>query len=367
MRLLLLKQTKDLPPIESMGILLKLFIELQNTFEIVDKATIPLIEHRDRGFTFGPDINKIIKSGKASTLMLLNNDTNKLCAFLIFKYYQSKWLYIEFLDGDKQNKPECGGGATYLLSIFCESVDNITDEGSTINIRLMDAADDPTFYNKLFGLADDDGYRYRTSISNYTKRQLQLQLQEQQPPPLLSRQKSYTVPFTSNVNVTVEQSFPLSIGANNVPNLRKYNISVRNNDCDSFRFNNILKSRVNNIPKLDILNDLLRIDCKNKNFRTSIGYFNSEIEENDKTKILTYMHKSGKEWANIFSNEVRSNAGKLKIKTKKRKIRPLKIRPLKIRSLKIRPLKTRPLKIRPLKIRPLKTRSKRTFIASPES
>ena len=359
MRLLLLKQTKDLPPIESMGILLKLFIELQNTFEIVDKADIPLIEPRDRGFTFGPDINKIIKSGTSSTLMLLNNDTNKLCAFLIFKYYKGKWLYIDFLDGDKQNKPECGGGATYLLSIFCKSVDNITRQGYTIIIKLMDAADDPTFYNKLFGLADDDGYRSRTSISNYTKRQLQ---EQEQKPPLLSRQKSYTVPFTSNVNVTAEQSFPLSIGANKVPNLRKYNISVSNNDCDSFRFNNILKSRVNNIPKLDILNDLLRIDCKNKNFRTSIGYFNSEIEENDKIKILTYMRKSGKEWANIFSNEIRSHAGKLKIKTKKRKIRSLKIRPLKIRPLKIRSLKTRPLKIRSLK-----TRSKRTFIASPES
>ena len=161
MYFLLKKQTVKLPPTDSIGTLLRLWQDLSTICEIA----INLPELPKKGFKF--NINHIISDGKASVLMLVNSETGNPCACLVFIYVPKEYLYIEYLDGDKTTK-QCGGGATYLLWHFCKCVDNITDPGSTIPIRLIDVADRRDYYNILFGSkekgGDNHGTRVRTSM-----------------------------------------------------------------------------------------------------------------------------------------------------------------------------------------------------------
>ena len=325
MYFLLKKQTASLPPSESIGILLNLWQNLENICEIT--TSIPVINSKS-GFTFISAINSYIRSGEASVLMLVNYETKKPCAVLVFKYVPSKWLYIDYLDGDKNRKGECGGGATYLLWHFCKGVDNITNERMTIPIQLMDAADDPTFYNKLFGNKNDEDYRDRTSIAFTTDL----------PPPTLLRQPSSLIHKTAPI--TGLDMIQLTRGLDTVDKLRNYSIitgwdvvtgdKARIHICNNIKLRLKLEGQVN----LSILNDLLINSCIINDYSSAVRYFKSEFGPSDQKLIIKYIRKNypilEHAWANTFLHGVNNDAGKIRIKTKKRKGR----RFLKGRSLK---------------------------------
>jgi len=340
MYFLLKKQSKLLPPTESIGILLHLWQNLENICEIT--TSMPIIEHSS-GFTFISSINRYIVSGKASVLMLVDDETKTPCAVLVFTYIPSKWLYIDYLDGDKNRKGECGGGATYLLWHFCKCVDNITSPGYTIPIQLMDAADDRTFYNKLFGDRDHEDHRGRTSNAiTYTDMTGK--------PPTLSRQSSILL-NKEPTPITGSDMILITRGLDEVKNLRNYNIIRRWNlftgeiarihNCNSIKLRLNLKKGRDNLSilndgqdNLSILNDLLIKSCKINDYSSAVRYFKSEFNQFEQKQIIMYIRKKypilRHGWANTFLHGVNNDAGKIRIKTKKRKGRRI----LKTRSKK---------------------------------
>ncbi len=333
MYFLLKKQSKRLPPTKSIGILLRLWQNLENICEIA--TSMPIIDHNS-GFTFNSSINRYIVSGEASVLMLVDDETKTPCAVLVFTYISSKWLYIDYLDGDKNRKGECGGGATYLLWHFCKCVDNITSPGYTIPIQLMDAADDRTFYNKLFGDRDHEDHRGRTSNAiTYTDMT--------DKPPTLSRQSSILL-NEEPMPITGSDMIRITRGLDEVKNLRNYNIikgwdfvsgdNARIHNCNNIKLRLNLKGQV----KLSILNDLLIKSCKINDYSSAVRYFKSEFNQSEQKQIIRKNYPILRHgWANTFLHGVNNDAGKIRIKTKKRKgCRILKSRSLKSRSLKTR-------------------------------
>ena len=144
-------------------------------------------------------------------------------------------------------------------------------------------------------------------------------------------------------------------GLDKVENLRNYNIItgwdlgdiVRIHNCNSIKLRLSLKGQ----DKLSILNDLLIKSCKINDYSSAVRYFKSEFNQSEQKQIIRKNYPILRHgWANTFLHGVNNDAGKIRIKTKKRKDR---------RILKSRSLKTRSLKSRPLKTRSLKTRSKK--------
>ena len=213
MYLLLKKQTSKLP--NHMDILNNLWGHFLN-MGIQEDNDIPMIR-RELGFTFTDSINDCITNSEKSILMLLDPDDEKPCAVLIFCYHEGSGLYINYLDGDKQKSGKqksgpCGGGATYLLNIFCKSVDAITPPYKTIKIELFDATENRKIYDNYFSEAEhiDFGTRYRNSHARGTPRGTTLRRLESNP---LSK---------------TEEVSTIKRGNYQIENLRKYTIMPRN-------------------------------------------------------------------------------------------------------------------------------------------
>jgi hypothetical protein len=311
MYFLLKKQTALLPPTESIGILLTLFTELKDICEIT--TILPYIEP-SREFKFGNLVNNYIKSGEASILMLVNYETKKPCAALVFTYIpDNNYLYIDFLAGDKKNK-QCGGGPTYLLWHFCKCVDRITSPNNTIPIQLVDAATNRKYYDNLFGNIDDTDHRVRTSMTR--KRSAM--------PAALKIQSSVlhsTVPSSTVKMIRIER------GLDRVSNLRNYNIvyewRVFTGEVATIKGCKRIALRLLGLEdenKLIILNDLLINACKINNYSSAIRYLENAFSPNDRRKIIYYITETYPPdrhmWANAFLQRI---AGKNRIKTKKRK------------------------------------------------
>jgi hypothetical protein len=315
MYFLLKKQTKNLPPTDSIGTLLRLWQDLATICEI----TINLPEIQKKGFRFRGGTEYYISSGTASVLMLVNSETGNPCACLVFIYVPKKHLYIEYLDGDKNTK-QCGGGATYLLWHFCKCVDNITEPGSTIPIRLFDDATNPNYYNILFGKkknneSDDTYNRARTSMARTDYPQ----------PPTLSRQRS--LPHTGfPIDLDLVDNITSDRGLDKVVRLRKYNIirgwdSGMHTICD-INLGGLIFISADEQNKLSIFNDILITCCKINNYSSAIRYLKNVFGSNHKRKILNYMTKNYPRhihpWSGAFFSGF-ENAGKTKRKRKGRR------------------------------------------------
>lgn len=304
MYLVLKKQIIDpaVLPADSTGILIKLWHELERICEITKiLPKLPEVPRLSRpnpptpdGFTFNHSINRHINSGDANIIMLINPATKRPCAVLVFTYNQGEGLYIDYLDGDKLNKEVCGGAATYLLWNFCNCVDNITDHGRTISIKLMDAADRSDFYDILFGLKTDENYRYRTSVNADNKSST------------LRRQPS-TLQSVATPQVDLKSQFYIDKvmrGRDEVTNLRNYRIvkgwrtftdenrqslSCKINLKDRF-LKRYAKSSLHDFQDhLTIFNNMLEKDCLQSNYATSRSYFKTTFTNDEKNMITQYI------------------------------------------------------------------------------
>lgn len=134
--------------------------QILDYFSANQQDVVPFIEDR-QGFTFSGPINEYIRSGTKSVLMLVDATTRRPCATLCFSYTQNN-VYIDYFDGDK-DVVVCGGGATYLLDIFCSALDTITELGHYIKLTLHDVAKNSSVYDAYFSGRDKHSVRCRYS------------------------------------------------------------------------------------------------------------------------------------------------------------------------------------------------------------
>ena len=160
MHLLLKPQTSILSG--SQGLILP---QIWDRFNYYKVDNIPLIQDNQR-FTFSRKINEYIQHGTKSVLMLVDATTHIPCAALCFSYNNDdNNVYIDYFDGDK-DVVACGGGATYLLDLFCSALDTITELGRYIKLTLYDVAENSSVYDAYFSGRDKKRGRCRYSSGN---------------------------------------------------------------------------------------------------------------------------------------------------------------------------------------------------------
>jgi len=138
----------------------------QPDIPLIPTPLIPTPLIPTQGFTYSVPINKYIHDGNKSVLMLVDAKTRKPCATLCFSYDDNdKSVYIDYFDGNK-GLTNCGGGATYLLDIFCTALDTITELEQYIKLTLHDVAKNSSVYNAYFSKRDKESCRLRYSSSS---------------------------------------------------------------------------------------------------------------------------------------------------------------------------------------------------------